>query len=171
MSIGARAESSQRDSSSCWCRPSRSVLEGHTEEGRAAIARLQSFTTFSDPEGLFYWAHVAAGLGDHDTALDLLSRAVDTGFYCVRGFEISPLLTVLRPFPAFDAILLERARVRQQAAAKAFVDADGPRLLGLPAIRTESHAIAQEYPPRQKCVRAAQSCCAAWPRLRTVQHA
>ncbi len=54
------------------------------------------------------------------------------GIYCVRGFETSPLLTVLRPFPAF-ADILDRARVRQQAAAKAFVDADGPRLLGLPA--------------------------------------
>jgi serine/threonine protein kinase len=109
----------------------RSFLEGHLEEGRAAIARLQSFTTFSDPEGLYYWAQTSAGLGDHESALSLLSRAVDTGLYCVRGFEVSPLLSVLRRFPAFDDIL-ERARVRQRAAAKAFVDADGPRLLGLP---------------------------------------
>ncbi len=29
-----------------------SVLEGHTEEGRIAVARLQSSRTFSDPEGL-----------------------------------------------------------------------------------------------------------------------
>ena len=109
----------------------RSFLEGHTEQGRATIARLESFTAFYDPEGLYYWAHAAAGLGEHDDALGLLSRAVDTGFYCVRGFEVSPLLSGLRRFPAFDDIL-DRARVRQRVAATAFGDADGPRLLGLP---------------------------------------
>ena len=101
------------------------------EAGVAAMARLASDRTFSDPEGLFYWGQVSAGLGEHGSALDLLSRAVDRGLYCVRGFEVSPLLSGLRPLPAFDAIL-ERARLRQSAAAKAFADADGPRLLGLP---------------------------------------
>jgi len=109
----------------------RSLLEGNREEGRAAIARMQSSATFSDPEGLYYWAQASAGLRDHENALDMLSRAVDTGLYCVRGFEVSPLLSVLRPSAAFDDIL-ERARVRQSAAARAFADADGPRLLGLP---------------------------------------
>ena len=87
--------------------------------------------TGPSPEGLFYWGQVSAGLGEHSSALDLLSRAVDNGLYCVRGFEVSPLLSELRPLPAFDAIL-ERARLRQSAATKAFADADGPRLLGLP---------------------------------------
>jgi serine/threonine protein kinase/tetratricopeptide (TPR) repeat protein len=104
---------------------------GHREEGLAAIARLTSLRTFSDPEGLFYWAQGFAGLGDQESALDLLSRAVDTGHYCVRGFEVSPLLSSLRPLPPFAAII-ERARLRQAAAARAFADADGPRLLGLP---------------------------------------
>ena len=107
------------------------MFEGHREEGLAAIARLTSRKSFSDPEGLFYWAQACAGLGDSQHALDLLSRAVDTGFYCVRGFEVTPLLSTLRPLPAFDAIL-ERARLRHAAATKAFADADGPRLLGLP---------------------------------------
>jgi hypothetical protein len=107
------------------------MLAGHREEGLAAIARLTSRRTFSDPEGLFYWAQECAGLGDSQRALDLLSRAVDTGFYCVRGFDVTPLFSTLRPLPAFDAIL-ERARLRHAAAARAFADADGPRRLGLP---------------------------------------
>jgi TolB-like protein len=108
-----------------------SALAGDREAGMAAIARLESLEAFSDPEGLFYWGQASAGLVDHESALDLLSRAVDTGFHCVRGFEVSPILSALRPLPAFAAIL-DRARLRQAAAAKAFADADGPRLLGLP---------------------------------------
>ena len=128
----ARGRASANEQLELLVQAIRSVLEGNTDEGRAALARLQAFPTFSDPEGLYYWAHAAAGLGDPDQALALLSRAVDTGLYCVQAFAISPLLHMLRPFPAFTD-LLERARVRQQAAAKAFADADGPRLLGLPA--------------------------------------
>ena len=107
------------------------VLEGNREAGVAAIARLAAFRTFSDPEGLFYWAQISTAVGDHQSALDLLSRAVDTGFYCVRGFEVTPLFSAFRPLPAFNAIL-ERAGLRHAAAAGAFADADGPRLLGLP---------------------------------------
>ena len=106
------------------------LLEGNVVEGRLAIARLLKFPMFSDPEGLFYWAQLSAGVGDLETALDLLSRAVDTGLYCAVGFETSPLLSVLRPLATFTDIL-ERARARQDVAAKAFAGADGPRLLGL----------------------------------------
>ena len=107
------------------------LLEGNVVEGKLAIARLLKFPMFSDPEGLFYWAQLSAGVGDLETALDLLSRAVDTGLYCAVGFETSPLLSVLRPLATFTDIL-ERARARQDVATKAFVGADGPRLLGLP---------------------------------------
>ena len=128
-----------------------SVLEGDTEEGRIAVARLQSAHGPSRiPRGCIYWAHVAAGLGDIDTALGLLSRAVDTGFYCVRGFEISPLLAVLRPFPAFDrhprtrpappAGCGEGVRGRRRSAPA--------RSAGRNALK--SHAVAREYPPRDR---------------------
>jgi eukaryotic-like serine/threonine-protein kinase len=110
----------------------RSLLEGRAEEAMGVIARMELLPTFSDPEGLYYWAQIAAGCGDHDHALSLLSRAVETGFCCLSGFEVSPLLSPLRPLPAFAA-LFDRARERQRVAATAFADADGPRLLGLPA--------------------------------------
>lgn len=77
-----------------------------------------------------YWAQTSAGLGDHETAIELLSRAVDTALHCVPGYQNSPLLSALRPLPAF-AEILDRARVRQSAAERAFIEADGPRLLGL----------------------------------------
>lgn len=109
----------------------KACVHGNRDEGTAAVDRLRSASTFLDPEGLYYWALASAGPGDYELALDLLARAVETGFYCVSAFEVSPLLSSLRSFAGFGDILA-RARTRQEAARKAFVDADGPRLLGLP---------------------------------------
>jgi eukaryotic-like serine/threonine-protein kinase len=108
----------------------RACVHGNRAEGRAAVERLLSAPSFFDPEGLYYWALASAGPGDYEIALDLLARAVETGFYCVSAFEVSPLLSPLRSFSGFGDILA-RARTRQETARKAFVDADGPRLLGL----------------------------------------
>jgi hypothetical protein len=63
--------------------------------------------------------------------MDLLARAVDAGLHAVRGLETTPLLDSLRTLPRFNAILA-RARAGQAIAARAFADADGHRLLGLP---------------------------------------
>jgi hypothetical protein len=60
-----------------------------------------------------------------------LRKAVDNGFYCVRGFETSPGLDPFRLNPAFTAIV-EDARRHHARAAEAFASAGGPRLLGLP---------------------------------------
>jgi len=107
------------------------LAEGKRDEGIAAVARLLEFPAFSDPEGLYYWAQTSAGLGDQGAALDMLARAVDTGFYCVRGLEVAPTFDGLRQDPRFREIL-DRARARQAAASRVFADAGGPRLLGLP---------------------------------------
>jgi serine/threonine protein kinase len=100
-------------------------LEDRRDEGLLAMANLRSLSTFSDPEGLYYWAQAVAGLGDHDQALDLLARAVDTGFHSVRALELSPLLAVLKPSAEFESVLA-RARAGEAAAAEAFADAEGP---------------------------------------------
>jgi TolB-like protein len=107
------------------------IVERCYDEGRAAVARLLEFPAFTDPEGWYYWAHAAAGLKDTATAMDLLARAVDAGLHAVRGLETTPLLDSLRTLPRFNAILA-RARAGQAIAARAFADADGHRLLGLP---------------------------------------
>jgi eukaryotic-like serine/threonine-protein kinase len=107
------------------------ILERQYEEGRTALAKLVSFPSFSDPEGWYYWAQVATQLNDHAGALDLLGRAVDAGLHSVRGLETTPLLDGLRTSPRFNEIL-NRARAGHAMAARAFTDADGHRLLGLP---------------------------------------
>jgi len=95
----------------------------------AAVDRLLAFPVFSDPEGLYYWAHVCAGTGDFDRAIELLGRGVDIGLHCADGLEVSSF-DALKPDPRFEA-LVDRARVHQAAAVRAFAAADGPRLLGL----------------------------------------
>ena len=107
------------------------VLNGELESGRAALGELTEYAEFRDPEGWYYWAQASAGLGDRDRALDLLGRSVDTGMHCVRGLETTPMLDPVRMDPRFGAIV-GRARAGQAVAARAFADADGHRLLGLP---------------------------------------
>jgi serine/threonine protein kinase/tetratricopeptide (TPR) repeat protein len=106
------------------------LAEGDRERGAAAALKLLQFPAFTDPEGLYYWTLVLAGLGDVLPALDLLERSVRMGLYCVSALEVVPLLSVLRQDPRY-AVVVDRARVRQTAARRAFDDADGPRLLGL----------------------------------------
>jgi TolB-like protein len=107
------------------------IVSGDHEVGRVAISKLLDFAAFADPEGWYYWAQAATGLGDRERAMDLLSRAVDTGLHCVRGLETPPMLDPLRTDPRF-ASLVARARAGQAIAVRAFADADGHRLLGLP---------------------------------------
>jgi eukaryotic-like serine/threonine-protein kinase len=106
--------------------------------GTAAIDGLVSLPVFSDPEGLYYWAHACMGFGDHERALGLLEKAVDMGLHCVQGLEATPALEPLRATSRFRAIV-DRARAAQTAAEKAFADAQGHQLLGLPRPPTRPH--------------------------------
>jgi eukaryotic-like serine/threonine-protein kinase len=106
------------------------LLTGDYARGHAALSELTAFSGFSDPEGWYYWGQGAAMVNDPPFALELLQRAVSTGFACPRALESTPLLDSLRGMPAF-ADLLTRARAGHEAAAAAFAKADGHRLLGL----------------------------------------
>lgn len=68
--------------------------------------------------------------GDHDSAVTLIARAVDTGLHCPQALESSPLLAPVRSHPVFVAALT-RARIAHQQAARAFAAAGGHRLLGI----------------------------------------
>jgi hypothetical protein len=107
------------------------LLTGDQTRGHAALAELTAYRGFSDPEGWYYWGQGAALVSDRAFALEMLQRAVSTGFACPRAFESSPLLDSLRGMPAF-ADVLARAREGHEVAAEAFAKADGHRLLGLP---------------------------------------
>ena len=107
------------------------MLTGRKEDGRKALGALTEFAGFSDPEGWFYWGQAAAMLDDFDYALELLTRAVTTGFSCPRALESTPLIDGLRGSSEF-ARLVGLAREGHETAVIAFAQADGHRLLGLP---------------------------------------
>jgi len=107
------------------------LIKGRPAEGRKALEGMTDFRAFHDPEGWYYWAQGAAMLHDTPFALELLERGVTTGYSCPRAIESSPLFDSLRGTSEF-AKLLAIAREGHEAAAAAFAQADGHRLLGLP---------------------------------------
>jgi hypothetical protein len=101
------------------------------DEARVALGQLTDWATFRDPEGWYYWAQAAALVGDHENALEMLRRAVSTGFSCPRALESTPMFDALRGSAAL-ANLVGIAQGAHEAAVAAFAKADGYRLLGLP---------------------------------------
>ena len=80
------------------------IIRGRLAEGRTALEELTSYTGFSDPEGWYYWAQAAALLGDTTSAMDMLRKAVNTGFFCPRALESTPLLDHLRGQAEFSSL-------------------------------------------------------------------
>jgi hypothetical protein len=107
-----------------------SFVEGKRLLGVEAIQRLLGeFPAFSDPEGLYYWSYCLAGLGESETALELLAQSVDKGMSCVRALHLPPFLPLHTDARFIE--ILTRVTERHNAASRAFEDAGGPRLLGL----------------------------------------
>jgi serine/threonine-protein kinase len=106
----------------------RMLLEGHRAEGLAAMRTLLS--GFRDPEGPYVVARQFAYYGDSATALALLARAVEEGYFCFPMMARDPWLDTLRADPAFTKTL-RHAEARHREALAAFLQADGDRLLGL----------------------------------------
>lgn len=99
------------------------------EEHRHAIRTMADASTFTDPEGWFYWAVGFAGIGDHEPCLDLLERAVRGGFQCPQAFHRFPQLASVREHRKFGEALAEAERGHANALAR-FAEAGGPALLG-----------------------------------------
>jgi DNA-binding winged helix-turn-helix (wHTH) protein/TolB-like protein/Flp pilus assembly protein TadD len=72
-----------------------------------------------DPEAIYKIAQAYAVLGDTVSALRVLRRSVDSGFFSYPYFETDPLLNKLRGAAEFTNIL-SRARQRHEAFKRAF---------------------------------------------------
>jgi tetratricopeptide (TPR) repeat protein len=107
----------------------RTLLEGKCEESLAVSQELMQ-ATFRDPEGMYYLGRQFAYLHEEAQALEILSRAVDNGFFCHQAFLRDPWLDSLRTRTEFTA-LLGKAHQLHREALTAFLAGGGPSLLGI----------------------------------------
>ncbi len=99
-------------------------LEAADERGRPIGELLR------DPEFHFWWTGCILRKGDRGRALWHLRRAVDGGFCCLPAMVDNPVLDPLRGEAEFIE-LLRLAETKHNAAAAAFANAGGDRILGL----------------------------------------
>ena len=83
-----------------------------------------------DPEGLFYIGLELAHFGRGDRAVELLSAAVDGGYFPYDAFNRLAWLDPLRQRNDFPEIL-RKAKLRHIQARAAFTEAGSPALLGI----------------------------------------
>jgi serine/threonine protein kinase len=97
-------------------------------EASLAFARLAA--QHSDPEALFLYGGGQARVGDATRALATLSASVDGGFTVPDALRSHPWLAAIRSEGALTD-LVERAEAARAEAARAFLEAGGPSLLGV----------------------------------------
>jgi len=107
----------------------RALLEGNRAESLAACEELRK-GKFRDPEGIYYLARQFAFLGEQESALETLSKAIDRGFFCYPAMVRDPWLDSIRGRSEFTALLRRASELHHEAAA-AFVSVGGESLLGL----------------------------------------
>jgi serine/threonine protein kinase/tetratricopeptide (TPR) repeat protein len=107
----------------------RALLEGEREESLAASEELMQ-ATFRDPEGMYYLARQLGYLRKEAQALDMLSRAIDNGFFCHPAMLLDPWLDSLRARSEFTG-LMSKAHQQHRDASTAFVAGGGASLLGI----------------------------------------
>jgi len=106
----------------------RALLEGNREESLQASEEL-SKATFRDPEGMYYLARQLSYLGQGEEALEVLSRAIEHGFFCYPAMVRDPWLDGLRARPDFTELLRKAQQLHREASA-VFLAAGGQTLLG-----------------------------------------
>jgi len=109
----------------------RSLLEGNREESLEASEEMRR-ATFRDPEGMYYLARQFSYLGRAEEALEMLSRAIDHGFFCYPAMVRDPWLDSLRARPDFTELLRKSQQLHREASASFFA-ARGDTLLGIRA--------------------------------------
>jgi TolB-like protein len=97
-------------------------------EASLAFARLAA--QHSDPEALFLYGAGQARVGDRNGALATLAASVAGGFAVPDALRGHPWLAATRSEGALTG-LVERAEVARAEAARAFLEAGGPSLLGV----------------------------------------
>ena len=106
----------------------RTLLEGKREESIAVNVELMQ-ATFRDPEGMYYMARQLSYLREEGRALEMLSRAIDNGFFCHQAMVRDPWFESLRGGNEFTALLNKALHLHREALS-AFQAGGGAALLG-----------------------------------------
>jgi len=109
----------------------RALLEGDRQKSLEASEELMQ-DTFRDPEGMYYLARQLSYLGQESSALLMLGRSIDNGFFCYQAMVQDPWFDGLRGHSEFIALLRRSQELRREAAS-AFAAAGGDSLLGIQA--------------------------------------
>jgi hypothetical protein len=120
-----------------WARALRHAVAGERDGLLAVTAGMKQSGALRDPEIRFSVARLFARVNERETALGLLSQAVDGGYSCATTLEIDPWLDPVRHSAAFDAIVETAWRMRREAQAT-FEAAGGERLLGVAPMARDS---------------------------------
>jgi serine/threonine protein kinase/tetratricopeptide (TPR) repeat protein len=109
-------------------------LDRRVEDMRSRIAVLSGLKIQEDPEAMCVEAWIFCEVGDHETGLRLLQRAVGKGYYAAPTLARGRHFDALRSNPEFLAVQAE-AEAGRRRALEAFREAGGERLLGLQTVR------------------------------------
>jgi hypothetical protein len=82
-----------------------------------------------DPEAIFLQGWLLCDVGEHESGLGELRRAVTKGYFVAPTLAGRPQFDALRSDPAFRAVL-EEAEAGRRRALTAFREAGGERLVG-----------------------------------------
>ena len=105
-------------------------LDYRRENMRTRRSQFEGLRVQNDPEAIFQEGWMLCDVGDHDSGLIFLQRAIAKRYYAVATLAARPQFDALRANPAFQALLSEAEAGRNEALA-AFRAAGGERLLGL----------------------------------------
>jgi tetratricopeptide (TPR) repeat protein len=90
---------------------------------------LSTLKILDDPEAIFKEGWLLCDVGQHESGLDRIRRAVSKGYFVAPTLAGRPQFDALRSDPAFRAVLEEAEAGRRRALA-AFREAGGERLVG-----------------------------------------
>jgi eukaryotic-like serine/threonine-protein kinase len=104
-------------------------LDRRPADMAAGASAFSALKIQDDPEAIFQEGWLLCDVGEHETGLSDLRRAVAKGYFVAPTLSGRPQFDALRSDPAFRA-LLEEAEAGRQRALAAFREAGGERLLG-----------------------------------------
>lgn len=104
-------------------------LDYRLDDMRAGDATLRPLKIMEDPEAIFQRGWLFCDVGDFETGLEELQRAVSKGYCVAHTLAAAPQFNGVRNEPAFRGVLAHAEEGRRKALT-AFREAGGERLLG-----------------------------------------